>query len=176
MLIRKQTQPKPCGIDIFIYNASSTLLLELMRFQIIQIEQHLNSYLLWKRELLDLEIQEGDRQPLWHEMPALDSRSFGKAIRRNVVVKSALDIWPPGEESFMNLKLCDWWWGVWLQYSLCERPQISATLPNQEDSGNLELTFSLRYERAAGISMSIQQRLIGLPGLMGHLSHHTEIC
>lgn len=45
----------------FIYNASSTPLLELMRFQIIQIEQHLNCYLDWKWVLLDLEIQEGDR-------------------------------------------------------------------------------------------------------------------
>lgn len=44
--------------------------------------------------------------------------SFGKAIRRNVVVKRTLDIWSPGEEAFTNLKVCDWWWGVWLQLGL----------------------------------------------------------
>lgn len=73
----------------FIYNASFTLLLKLMRFQIIQNEQHLNCYLVWKRALP--EIRESDRYPLWHDMPSVDSRSFGKAIRRNVVVKRTLD-------------------------------------------------------------------------------------
>lgn len=100
----------------FIYNASFTPLLKLMRFQIIQTEQHLNCYLVWKQALL--EIREGDRYPLWREMPSVDSRSFGKAIRRNVVVKRTLDIWSPGEEAFTNLKVCDWWWGVWLQWGL----------------------------------------------------------
>ncbi len=152
-----------------MYNASSTPLLELMRFQIIH---HLNCYLVWKSVSMYLEIQEGDRYPLWLEKSAVDSKRFGEAIRRNVVVKSALDIWSPGEEAFTNLKLCDCWWGVWLQW-VCSGSIRS--LPHCQTRKTVEI-LSWHYKRASRISTSSQQCLIGSSGLMGHLSRHNNIC